>query len=121
MNEDQIDPEQARRAFVERVRASGNVWGLRSEEGWAYCESADWEDTDVLVFWSDRALAEKHAKDDWADHEPAALPVTEFVEHWLPGMDEDGVMIGPDWDENLSGPEVEPSDLAADFAVDEEG
>ena len=96
------------------------MWGLRSEDGWAYCESSEYEETDVLVFWSDRQAAQKHSQGEWADHHPEAIALEEFVQNWLPGMDEDGALVGPDWDLNLSGQEVEPGDLADAFLVEEE-
>jgi hypothetical protein len=119
MNED-TDLDEISLNFIARVRQGGQVWGLRSEGGWAYCESSEYEETDVLVFWSDRASAEKHSKGEWAGHAAEAIALEEFVEKWLPGMDEDGVLIGPDWDLNLAGPEVEPSDLAEAFLTEDE-
>ncbi|MGE5155753.1 MAG: DUF2750 domain-containing protein [Bdellovibrio bacteriovorus] len=43
--------------FVRDVKSSGGVWGLRSDQGWADCESEEYEDTDVHPFWSDEASA----------------------------------------------------------------
>ncbi len=35
--------------FVARVKKSGEVWGLDSASGWAYCPSTDNEGRDVWV------------------------------------------------------------------------
>ncbi len=98
--------------FLKRVRESGEVWGLESKSGWAHCPSHEFEDTDVLVFWSDRAYAVSHQKLDWKNHRPTVIPLDEFINSWLKGMHEDGVLVGPNWDANLCGLEVEPLDVA---------
>ena len=105
--------------FIEQVRESEEVWGLRSDEGWAYCASNEYEDTDVLVFWSDQAYARKHVKGEWSSHEPVAIPLDEFIDNWLQGMDEDGLLVGPNWDVGLCGLEVEPQELAEKLTDDE--
>ena len=106
--------------FIEEIRASGFVWGLRSDDGWAFCESNEYEETDVLVFWSDRVLAEKHVCEDWRKHVPVVIPLEEFIDQWLSGMHEDRALVGPNWDEGLNGLEIEPEDLAADLRSEEE-
>ena len=119
MPPDSSTSENHSRRFVERVRESGEVWGLRGEEGWAYCTSSEYEDTDVLIFWSDRAAAQPHAQGEWARHRPTAIPLEEFIEQWLEGMHEDGALVGLNWDADLNGPEIEPSDLAEELTADE--
>lgn len=119
MPQDRATSEDNSRRFVEQVRASGEVWGLRGEEGWAYCTSSEYEDTDVLIFWSDRAEAQQHAQGEWARHRPTAIPLEEFVDQWLEGMHEDGALVGPNWDADLCGSEMEPSDLADELTADE--
>jgi len=101
--------------FVERVRATGIVWGLKSDKGWAVCESNEYEDTDVYPFWSDEAEARVHCSDDWAHFLPSSLPLDVFIDTWLAGMSEDGVLVGTNWDADLSGLEVEPDDLAREL------
>lgn len=61
--------------FIERVKQSGQVWGLRSAKGWANCPSNKHNGRDVLVFWSDRAYAARHAKDGWGTYAPAPIPL----------------------------------------------
>jgi hypothetical protein len=113
------DPESHYRRFIEQVLTSGEVWGLHSESGWAFCESNEYEDTDVLVFWSDRADAQKHALGEWSNFQPTAIPLDEFTDQWLAGMDEDGALVGPNWDADLNGLEVEPADLAEQLTADD--
>ena len=107
---DEHDPDHAR--FLDNVRATGEVWGLKSSTGWAVCESGEFEDTVVYPFWADAAAAAAHCTGDWAGFTPAAVGLDEFIERWLPGMSEDDVLVGTNWDADLSGPEWEPLDLA---------
>ena len=43
--------------FLKRVSESKTVWGLESIDGWCVSESNDYEDTVVMLFWSDEAYA----------------------------------------------------------------
>lgn len=118
MLQDRATSESNYRRFVERVRETEEVWGLQSKEGWAYSESNEYEDADVLVFWSDRAYAQRHVQGEWSQHVPTPIPLDEFIDHWLRGMDEDGTLVGPNWDAGLCGLEVEPRDLAEKLTSD---
>jgi hypothetical protein len=119
MLQDNATSEDNYRRFIERVRKSGEVWGLRSDGGWAYCASNEYEDTDVLVFWSDRAYAQRHALGEWSGFTPTAISQDEFIDNWLHGMHEDGALVGPNWDAGLCGLEVEPHEVANKLTSDE--
>lgn len=82
MLQDRATSESNYRRFIKRVRESGEVWGLRSDDGWAYCASNEYEDTDVLVFWSDRAYAQRHVQGDWSKHKPTAITLDNFIDNW---------------------------------------
>lgn len=99
--------------FVQRVVASREVWALKSADGWACtASSADGtEDRSVMPFWSDRAYAKQCAKDDWSDYEPTPIPLELFVGQWLPGMAADSCLVGTNWNAQLCGHEIEPSEL----------
>jgi hypothetical protein len=99
--------------FAQRVAESGVVWGLYSEElGWANSESRRDPKTDVILFWSDRALAAAHQQEEWARHVPTEIELDEFIDGWLQGMDQDGVLAGPDWDVALNGREFTARQIA---------
>lgn len=97
--------------FIEDIQESGLVWGLQSEEGWVVVESTEFEDSEVMPFWSDENFAKFHCKDEWADFRPVSMDLEEFVEDWLAGMVEDGILIGPNWNDDLDGLEVEPEEI----------
>jgi hypothetical protein len=98
--------------FVKTVKETGLVWGLKVEDDWAVCESNEYEDQMVFPFWSNEADARIHCEDEWAEYAPATIALDEFAQDWLVGMDEDGLLVGTNWDAELSGMEVEPMELA---------
>ncbi|MCU0736154.1 MAG: DUF2750 domain-containing protein [Methylotetracoccus sp.] len=97
--------------FVENIQESGQVWSLQTPDGWVIVDSAEYEDSEVMPFWSEEAYAKQHCVGEWAHFTPAAIPFDEFVEDWLAGMDEDGVLVGPNWNAELDGLEVEPIEI----------
>jgi hypothetical protein len=107
------NPDANYELFIDQVLASGLVWGLKSEDGWAVCPSIEFEETDVFPFWSNEEDAKVHCSGEWKIYTASSISLEEFLEDWLPGMHEDDVMAGPNWDEELTGLEVEPADLAA--------
>lgn len=113
MLQDHAEAEANYRRFIERVKQSRQVWGLFSQEyGFVYSASNDDEERDVLVFWSDRAYAARHAREEWAEFTPVPLDLDSFVNEMLPALQENGALVGPNWDANLCGLEIEPEELA---------
>lgn len=113
MDETPSPAEAYYETFIQRVKETGEVWGLcRGEEEWAYSESDEFEDTEVLLFWSDKALALKLQQDEWRNHHATAIPVEEFVDKWLQGMHQDEIMVGPNWDADFVGLEVPAEEIA---------
>ena len=108
------DTESLDRFVVEAIE-QGCIWGLEGPDGWALCGSEKYEDTDVMPFWSQEELARVHCQDDWKHYKPVAVELGEFLEDWLPGMHNDVVLVGINWDEELEGVEIEPLDLLEEF------
>lgn len=98
--------------FIEEVRESGQVWGLRYGEDWVVCRSAEFEDADVMPIWSAEGDARLHCVDEWADYEPEVIELEEFLDIWINDLDEDDVLVGPNWNADLEGQELEPIELA---------
>lgn len=97
--------------FIAQARSEGKVWVLAQGEDLLVVESVDFEDTDVMPFWSDEASAQLHCTEEWAEYKPEAIPLDVFIEGWLKEMYDDGVLIGTNWDSDLNGPEVEPGEI----------
>jgi len=64
-----------------------------------------------MLFWSDRAYAARCAKDEWVEYKPSEIGLGRLVAAWLPGMEQDGHLVGTHWSGNLTGLEIEPADL----------
>jgi Protein of unknown function (DUF2750) len=109
------DPEENLDRFIVEAMAQGCVWGLEGPEGWALCASEQSEETDVMPFWSHESFAKVHCQDDWSEYKAVAIDLNEFLDDWLPGMHDDVILIGINWDENLEGEEYEPLDLLEEF------
>lgn len=101
--------------FIERVVASGTVWSLSRADSWAVSPSHEYEDTEVIPFWSDKDAAQAGAVNAWAKYTAQPLPLIEFMEDWLPGMHHDTTLAGINWDASLSGKETEPLPLALEL------
>ncbi len=112
MNHSPDPAEESLEAFIEEVLAGGQIWGLASNDGWAICASSDDDTIDVYPFWSNEADAALHCVGEWSIFWPVALTLEDFLEDWLPGMDQDEVLAGTNWNEDLEGLEVEPAYLA---------
>lgn len=114
-----LDDEEANYdLFIARIQETGQVWGLKADDGWAVCPSLEFEKTDVFPFWSSEADAAVHCSEDWSIYTPSIIELEDFVVNWLPGMHEDEVMAGPNWNAELSGLEVEPADIAQRLGVE---
>lgn len=100
--------------FIEDALATGCVWGLENEEGWALCASNDNDDVDVMPLWSQPEYAQAHCVEEWSSYEPVPISLEELLDDWLPGMHEDVILVGVNWNKDMEGPEVEPLDLLED-------
>ncbi|KMV29253.1 DUF2750 domain-containing protein [Photobacterium swingsii] len=99
--------------FVTESQDTRFVWGLCNEEGdWLAVDSSEFENSEVMPFWSNKEDAQTHCVDEWAEFSVAELPLDIFVEDWMITLAEDGVLVGLNWNDQLEGGELEPSDVA---------
>ncbi|MAE54890.1 MAG: hypothetical protein CMK23_02755 [Porticoccaceae bacterium] len=98
--------------FIERILDQGYLWGLAdSEMQHALVESLKYNETYVMPFWSKESGLAKICTDDWQDYKPVKITSDSFLDDWLVGMHNDLLLIGLDWDTDLSGEEYEPLDI----------
>ena len=105
--------------FIDEILDTEIVWGISNQEGWAICDSNDFDGREAIPFWSSETLAKQLCCDDWQDYQPRPIPLDEFIDAWLHGMHEDDILVGTNWDDELVGPEVEPVMLIEDLLGDE--
>ncbi|BFM09061.1 DUF2750 domain-containing protein [Halioxenophilus aromaticivorans] len=110
---DDLDENYSR--FITDAADTGCVWGLEGPDGWALCDSETFPQSQVMPFWSQPEFAESHCVDEWQGHQVVAVSTEEFLDDWLPGMHDDQLLVGINWNDELAGQEVEPLDLLEDF------
>jgi hypothetical protein len=109
------DPAENLDRFIVEAMELGCVWGLEGPDGWALSASEAHDDVDVMPFWSQESFAQAHCQDDWKAYKPVAIDLVEFLEDWLPGLHEDVLLVGVNWNIELEGEELEPLDLLEEF------
>jgi len=109
-----IDNE-ALEAFISAISLNNKIWGLKGPDGWAVCDSLEFEETSVYPFFSSEAAALKLCTEAWKTYVPSSLELEEFLQDWLPGMHEDNALLGIEWNADMEGEEMEPADIAAAF------
>jgi Protein of unknown function (DUF2750) len=97
--------------FVRRVLKHESVWGIRNERGFQGCGSNEDEERTILLFWSDTAYARRAVVHGYGDCEPAEISLFDFLFRWLPGLADDGLLVGTNYTAQLHGLEFEPLEL----------
>jgi len=109
------DVEENYHLFLQEALETGCVWGLESAEGWALCPASVNSDLHVMPFWSQPEFAQQHCVEEWSVYKVVPVSLEELLDDWLPGMHEDVTLLGPNWNENMEGLELEPLDVLEDF------
>lgn len=111
MNSEQ-HADDLHRLFIAQVVQTGSVWALRADDGFAVSPSNEYDEAEVIPFWSNADAARSLATDEWAAYEPVEIPLAEFLETWMLGMQHEDLLVGTNWDAELAGSELEPIELA---------
>ncbi len=77
--------------FIRKICDFEEIWGLFND-GWAM-SVMDNENT-VMSFWPERKFASLCATESWLGYEPKLIPLEEFIQKWLKGMEKDNIHIG---------------------------
>ena len=107
--------------FVDQANELEIVWNLKSTDGFAICESSEFDDAQVMPFWSLEKDAKDACVDDWIIYKPNPVRIDDFIDAWLHGMDEDEMYVGINWNSELEGVEIEPVMLIEDLLGEESG
>lgn len=102
--------------FVDTVLEQRHLWVLSDGEEYVVVDSIEFESTDVMPLFSAEVAAKALCIEDWASYSATKVSVDDFFEQWLPSLDEDGVRVGLDWNEDLTGEEMDPFTLAKALA-----
>jgi len=101
-------------AFVSEVLNSAQVWGIRDSGG--FPTSTNTSGKTAMPFWSSekRAMSIITAIPAYSDFKPEPIPLSVFMERWIPGLEKDGLYCGLNWSgERAAGYDLSPADLMA--------
>lgn len=109
--------------FVKDVCETNIVYGLKNEHGFATTISNDleYENGDpvgIICFWSESALANSCIKDVWEKYKITEINLAEFIENWCIGIDNDQLLVGTNFDQNMFGYEADGYELALELVTE---
>jgi hypothetical protein len=99
--------------FIHKVADSEEIWGLAAADGWV--QLGDDQGREHMPVWPHRRYAEAFAqrKDDAS--EPRSIPMSAWLEKWLPGMEQEGRLVAVFPVSSGKSPVVPPRQLRADL------
>lgn len=106
--------------FIERLKENKEVYILMGENGAALSTSLNFQDEEgrprpLICFWSNNSLAQAHIREEWRDYKVFPISLYDLLDKWLPGMHNDLVYMGLEFDQNLFGIEKAPLDVIRDL------
>jgi hypothetical protein len=107
-----LPPDRRYDYFVKRVASHGEVWGLRSPEGWVVAEDAG---QSYFPVWPNARFASATAVDAWADAEAKAIDVDDFTLAWTQKIEDDGMRVAVFPTPDTQGTGVSPARLRRDL------
>ena len=85
--------------FIKKVTDFEEVWGLYNN-GWV--TTTDSDGRTLIPFWPRKEFAEACALYEWKSYVAKSIELDEFINEWLPGMREDGVVPSIFWNNDDS-------------------
>ncbi|RYF83892.1 MAG: DUF2750 domain-containing protein, partial [Chitinophagaceae bacterium] len=98
------------------VTSTQLVWALASSEGFASMPSREFEETNVMPFWSNEADAAAMLQTGKVQYQPKSVTLSDFLENLLVGLHNENGLVGTEWVQNSIGEEKEPLQVAMDIA-----
>ena len=88
--------------FLVEVKPTQKLWALQDKdsEDWVVLDSIAYENTDVMPLWSSAELAQQHCIEEWTNYIPCEISLADWFEFWLEDLNEDGVIVGVNWQGN---------------------
>ncbi|PKG81066.1 DUF2750 domain-containing protein [Colwellia sp. 75C3] len=85
--------------FLVETKPAQVIWALQDKESedWVVLDSPSFENTDVMPLWSNSALAQQHCIEEWSDYVPCEISLADWFEFWVEDLNEDGVIVGINW------------------------
>jgi hypothetical protein len=123
MTQDSIIIEKRHKRFIKTVCKSEIVYALKNTKGFATSNSTNHENDEgepfgIICFWAEKTLAKSCIKDNWSNYKVVEISLPEFMEIWCIGMENDGLIIGTEFDRNMFGFEAKPLELILDLTAE---
>lgn len=99
--------------FYKQVTDLGVVCTIRDEGG--YPAPINRDGFRAQPFWSSRSRAEKiiASVPAYNDFLPVEISLDVFLDRWLPGLENDGILVGVNWSgDRATGYDIPPSQVA---------
>ena len=106
-------------AFRREVPGEGRVYAIRDSGG--YPAPKDPDGNRAMPFWSKWSRARRVVVQAAAyrEFDIVEVPVAEWIERWLPGLERDGLRVGINWTgSGATGYDLEPAQVRAWFTGD---
>ncbi len=103
--------------FIKRIVESETIFYLSKDGGVANSVSNDDDECIILMFWSDKAYAKRVQANGFASYEISEIMLFDFLYRWLPGMTNDNVLAGVNWNQELCGRELDPFELREEIEL----
>jgi len=109
--------------FIKTVCETDIVYALQNHEGFATSASVQYDDENdrpagVLCFWAESGRAKSCSINHWVNYQLTEISLTDFIENWGVGMENDGILAGIEFDQNMFGYEAKPLDLILDLVAE---
>lgn len=109
--------------FIKTVCETDIVYALQNHEGFATSASVQYDDENdrpvsVLCFWAESGRAKSCSKNHWENYQLTEISLADFIENWGVGMENDGILAGIEFDQNMFGYEAKPLDLILDLVTE---
>ncbi len=123
MIQDHITVKNRHIKFIKTICETEIVYGLKNENGYATSSSMHYDDENgepigMICFWAEKVRAKSCIKDGWKKYQVAEIKLSEFMENFCVGMENDGLLIGTQFDQNMFGFEAEPLELILELSTE---
>ena len=105
--------------FLAQAKPTQMLWALQDKESedWVVLDSIAYEKTDVMPLWSSAELAQQHCIEEWDNYIPCKISLSDWLEFWLEDLNQDGVIVGVNWQGDDEYLEMELADFTQALAA----
>ncbi|MCG1022101.1 DUF2750 domain-containing protein [Sutcliffiella horikoshii] len=98
--------------FIKEILENQTVWTVKDQQGFPTSTNPDGETS--VPFWSLKSRAEKIITNvpDYNSFQPYEITLSDFINKWLKGLEEDGLNVGVNWSgKRAVGFDINPKDI----------